>query len=536
MIKQAFFLISFVLFLFSCKSDPKSPKEITAESTTQVEVNSEYYKEPFRPQNHFTPPSGKMGKPNAMLYHDGAYHLFYQNKVSMEDGDKFSWGHAKSSNLIKWEHLPTIFNPGEASAIMAGSVVMDYSNSSGFGQENKPAMIAVYTKKDVQKAAQGKNDFLTQNLAYSLDDGLTWTEYKDNPIVSNPGIKDFMDPKVLWHGPTKKWIMVVSAGNRVKIYHSPDLKEWAYASEFGKDYGSHEGTWERPDLIYVPIKKTDGEGKWVLMVTVNKGEEKGGKSTQYFVGDFDGNTFSSMYPKETVRWMDYGLDLSEMISCSGMPIGDGRKLIFGLIDNTMYSDQLPTESWKGSLSIPRHLVFKYDAAGGLFLDIQPVRELKKLMGKPKSFEKIMVNGEKDLSSEFGEQIMPGVFTLFIKAIEGTPNMALELSNDIGEKLLIGYDFKETKYYVDRSQAGKADIHESFNTINSTTTGKKNVSATTIFAFVDVSGVEVFFEKNTIPMTNLIFPTKPYTKVKVISTNGLTEVNLRVLQSNSMWEN
>ncbi|MGO4274452.1 glycoside hydrolase family 32 protein, partial [Paenibacillus sp. TAF58] len=234
-----------------------------------------YYTEKFRPQYHLSPKSGNMSDPNGMVYFDGEYHQFYQNSAQ--------WGHAVSKDLLHWEHLPVALARDSLGEIWSGSAVVDSKDTSGFFG-GKAGLVAIFThfKAGVQ----------SQSIAYSADKGRTWTKYEGNPVIPNPGLKDFRDPKVIWHAPTHSWVMVVSVDNRVRFYSSPDLKSWKMTSEFGSDQGSHAAVWECPDLFELPVEGSKTK-KWVLAVSIGSNDTTKGSTAQYFVGTFDGLTFKN---------------------------------------------------------------------------------------------------------------------------------------------------------------------------------------------------------------------------------------------------
>ncbi|MDX1470862.1 MAG: glycoside hydrolase family 32 protein, partial [Flavobacteriaceae bacterium] len=171
-----------------------------------------YYTEQYRPQFHFSPEENWMNDPNGLVYHNETYHLFYQYYPDSTVWGPMHWGHATSKDLLKWKHQPIALKPDSLGYIFSGSAVVDYNNTSGFGTESKPPMVAIFTYHNIEGEKAGKEDFQTQGIAYSLDEGETWKKYKANPVVKNPGIRDFRDPKVFWHEETNQWIMVVVAG------------------------------------------------------------------------------------------------------------------------------------------------------------------------------------------------------------------------------------------------------------------------------------------------------------------------------------
>ncbi len=248
------------------------------------------YKEKYRPQFHFTPPSQWMNDPNGMFFYEGEYHLFYQYYPDSNVWGPMHWGHAVSDDMVKWEHLPIALYPDSLGYIFSGSAIVDWNNTSGFGAKGNPPIIAVYTYHDPVGEREGRIDFQSQGLAYSLDKGRTWTKYAKNPVLSNPDIRDFRDPKVTWYEPEKKWIMTLAVWDHVRFYESKDLKSWNFLSDFGQDWGSHAGVWECPDLFKMEVSNTEEE-RWVLLVSINPGGPQGGSATQYFVGHFDGQVF-----------------------------------------------------------------------------------------------------------------------------------------------------------------------------------------------------------------------------------------------------
>jgi len=264
------------------------------------------YREPFRPQFHFTPAKNWMNDPNGMLYYDGEYHLFYQYNPFGDKWGHMSWGHAVSRDLAHWEHLPVALYEENGVMIFSGSAVVDWRNTSGFGQNGKPPLVAIYTGHYTEKPLQD------QQIAYSNDRGRTWTKYAGNPVL-DIGEKDFRDPKVRWHEPTQRWIMTVAwpVERKIRFYASPNLKDWSHLSDFGPA-GSTSGIWECPDLLPLKVEGSRAE-KWVLIVNVGSGAAAGGSGCQYFVGEFDGTKFAldPSYPKPQTEFVPEGRVLAD---------------------------------------------------------------------------------------------------------------------------------------------------------------------------------------------------------------------------------
>ena len=263
----------------------------SCQSPQQQIQDARYYTEAHRPQIHFSPETQWMNDPNGMVYYEGEYHLFYQYHPESTVWGPMHWGHAVSRDLVHWEHLPIGIYPDSLGTIFSGSAVVDWNNTTGFGEGKQPPLIAIFTQHSHELERAGSDLFQTQGIAFSTDKGRTWTKYEGNPVIPNPGIRDFRDPKVHWHEESQQWVMIFAAWDRVRIYTSPNLKEWEFASEFGADIGTHGGVWECPDLFPLQIEGAEEE-RWVMLVSINPGGPNGGSATQYFVGDFDGKIFT----------------------------------------------------------------------------------------------------------------------------------------------------------------------------------------------------------------------------------------------------
>src|ERR1700759_37504 len=325
------------------------------------------YKEQYRPQIHFSPPAHWMNDPNGLLFYEGTYHLFYQYYPKATVWGPMHWGHAISTDLINWKNQPVALYPDSVGLIFSGSAVVDYNNTSGFGKNGKPPLVAIFTHHDQAKEKDGKNDTENESLAYSNDGGKTWTKYQHNPVLKNPGISDFRDPNVMWYAPGKKWVMSLETKDRLTFYSSKDLKSWTKESEFGEHLGAHGGVWECPDLF--PLTAADGKKLWVLIVNINPGGPAGGSATQYFTGDFDGKTFT---PNRTdTRWLDEGTD--EYAGVTWHNTGN-RRIFLGWMSNWSYATVVPTSPWRSACTVPRELgLFTY--LGHMYLKSAPVTQL-----------------------------------------------------------------------------------------------------------------------------------------------------------------
>lgn len=250
-----------------------------------AQTNNEF-SEQYRPQFHFTPEQNWMNDPNGLVFHDGQYHLFFQYNPYGDQWGNMSWGHAVSHDLLHWEHRGVAIPVENGMQAWSGSAVVDHNNTSGFGSIGNPPIVAIYTGH-----VHGQPQ--VQNLAYSTDNGENWTIYEGNPVL-DIGNYDFRDPKVFWHEDSGRWVMAVArAVDRViDFYGSNDLKDWELLSSFGPA-GSIDGVWECPELFELPVDGDPNNTKWVLQVDVTSAAPAGGSGAQYFIGDFDGETFTS---------------------------------------------------------------------------------------------------------------------------------------------------------------------------------------------------------------------------------------------------
>lgn len=460
--------------------------------------------EPHRPQFHFTPKEKWMNDPNGLVYHKGVYHMFYQYYPDSTVWGPMHWGHATSKDMLHWQHQPVALYPDSLGYIFSGSAVIDVNNTAGFG---KDAMIAIFTHHNVTGERAGRNDFQNQSIAYSLDDGKTWTKYASNPVLKNPGITDFRDPKVSWYEPQKKWIMTLATKDRITFYSSPDLKRWTKESEFGETLGAHGGVWECPDLFPLNL---NGKKIWVLLVSINPGGPNGGSATQYFIGDFDGKTFT---PFETeTKWMDYGTDNYAGVTFSNT---GNRRVLIGWMSNWQYAQVVPTKNWRSAMTIPRELYLK-EVNKKILLASKPVREFDKMLAKSTTVSNISIKNSYTLSSNLNAT--GSRFQLSLSDIDAN-DFSIVLSNKKGDELVIGYNKADNQYFIDRSKSGIIAFETGFakRHIAPRVSVSKTINLTLI---ADVASVELFADDGLTVMTDIFFSKEVYTTLTIYSRNGV----------------
>lgn len=498
-----------VSFLAACNSEKKTPAEITL------------YNEQHRPQIHFSPEAHWMNDPNGMVYFNGTYHLFFQYFPDSTVWGPMHWGHATSKDLVHWAQQPIALYPDSLGYIFSGSAVVDVNNTSGFGENGKIPLVAMFTHHDPKGEKERSGIYQNQSLAYSLDEGQTWTKYSGNPVLKNPGIKDFRDPKVSWYEAGQKWIMTLATLDRITFYSSPDLKTWSKESEFGKEAGAHGGVWECPDLFTLDH---DGEKIWILIVNINPGGPNGGSATQYFTGKFDGKTFT---PFQTdTRWLDYGPD--EYAGITWANTGD-RKIFFGWMSNWQYANVVPTEMWRSACTVARELGLQKQGDRYLVTS-QPVKELTTLEEKTISVDNVAATNY-DLTTKTGKLNGPARINFTTDKLE---TFSLTLSNKLGERLKIGYDQASNNYYIDRTKSGKVNFEKGFAArhVAPRFSSKSNAD---IQLIIDNASVELFADNGLTVMTEIFFPNELMSDITFQSANKMVISNLSFNSLTSIWK-
>ena len=430
-------------------------------------------REKYRPVYHHTPAWGWMNDPNGMFYKDGVWHLYFQYNPYGSQWENMTWGHSTSTDLIHWTFQGAPIEADAWGTVFSGSAVVDHNNTSGFG---KGAVVAMYT-------SAGENQ--TQSIAYSNDNGQTFTKYEGNPVLTS-NTPDYRDPHVFWNEDIKRWNMIMAEGQHMDIYSSADLKEWKLESQFGAEYGNHGGVWECPDLMKMKVRGTD-QYKWMLLCNINPGGPFGGSATQYFVGQFDGHKFTCESAPEVTKWMDYGKDHYATVTFDNAP--DGRRVAMAWMSNWQYANQVPTMQYRSANSVPRDLDL-YEYQGQTYCGVTPSPELA--AARPKKATKTL--------TEACEMVV---------TLKG--NATITLANDKGEQVVMTYDEKSRTFAMDRTKSGQKEFSDDFAAL---TVAPVHGKMSQLRLFIDRSSIEAFDADGKMAMTNLVFPTKPYNKVLV----------------------
>ena len=472
-------------------------------------------REKYRPAYHHTPLYGWMNDPNGMFYKDGMWHLYYQWNPYGSKWQNMTWGHSSSKDLVTWEHHPAAIEPNGLGAVFSGSSVVDTDNTAGFGEN---AVVSLYTSAGVSQI---------QSLAHSEDGGQTFEIYPGNPIITLES--EARDPNMFRDAANGQWVLALAHAldHEMLFFTSPDLKNWTLQSAFGKGIGAQDGVWECPDLFKLKVDGTDEE-KWVLVCNINPGGPFGGSATQYFVGDFDGKTFKADADAEgniPTKWMDYGKDHYATVSWSDAP--DNRRVLLGWMSNWQYAAEVPTMQYRSANTLPREAGLFKGSDGRIYMSSSPSPELVGLRDK----ETVRVSN-KSVGRKAREFALPvtndGVCEILLDLdCRKSDSVDIRIANNAGEAVTLIYDASNHTLSFDRRSSGIVDFSQDFPAVTVAPTfeiGRK----ISLRIFIDRSSMEVFGNDGKFVMTNLVFPTKPYTTLSIAADGGSARIeNLKI---------
>lgn len=472
-------------------------------------------REKYRPAFHHTPLYGWMNDPNGMFFKDGRWHLYYQYNPYGSKWQNMTWGHSVSSDLITWEHLPNAIRPNGLGTVFSGSCALDEANTAGFGSN---AVIALYTSAGMSQM---------QSLASSLDDGLSFDIYPGNPVITME--TEARDPKIFWNPEIGLWNLVLAHAleHEILIFTSPDLKRWELQSRFGQGLGAQGGVWECPDLVELPVTGTD-QSKWMMICNINPDGPFGGSGTQYFIGDFDGKTFTADTDENgqvQTKWLDYGKDHYATVTWSNAP--QGRCTAIGWMSNWQYAAEVPTRQYRSANTLPREIGLFRAPDGGIYASCTPSPELDSLREQLVGYQKRAVIGKRSRTYAL-PAAHDGIceITCDIDAWKAAA-VDITLSNRQGDRVVMRYDPQARTLSFDRTRSGIVDFSENFPAVTVAPTYEES-GKVSLRIFVDRSSIEVFSADGRFVMTNLVFPTAPYTTLTVTAQDGSAKIaNLNI---------
>jgi fructan beta-fructosidase len=513
-------------------SHPPAPLEPSARPHEEEEA--------FRPLVHFTARDTWLNDPNGLIHHDGLFHLYFQNNPFGNVWGNMSWGHATSADLVHWQEHPVAIACDEREDVFSGSIVFDALNSSGLGTPERPPLIALYTS--AFKPGAGYDGIQAQSVAYSVDGGYAWTKYEGNPVLSRDS-PEFRDPKVFWYSGehASYWVLVAveAVRHQVVLYRSDDLLRWHHLSDFGPANATG-GVWECPDLFPLPVDGEPDATAWVLTVNLNPGGPNGGSAGQYFVGDFDGTSFTS---RSTVTeglddgshlrdygWLDWGRDFYAAVAFSDAP--DGRRILIGWMNNWQYANEIPSSPWRSAMSLPRELSLVDTGAGLRVVQrVPPEADRAAFPAEPVAHEPRPLENEvwsvpapDSVALRIDATFRPGEVREFGLVVRGdtTGNTGTRIGVLPGEGMLV----------LDRTASGAAGFSESFPSVETAPIDSAD-GTYRITVYTDRCSVEVFAQDGLVTLTDLVFPGESATAVSVYAHGGTVHLDeLRVVAAGS----
>jgi len=481
-----------IYLLPSCKKGDPIIKPVITDTLVTLSGSD------YRPAYHFTPPSEWMNDPNGLVFYKGEFHLFYQYNPGDIIWGPMNWGHAVSTDLFNWQDLPIALIPDNLGTIFSGSAVVDSSNTSGLKAGNESPLISIFTENGNQQV---------QSIAYSNDRGRSWTKFANNPVLPNTGYPNFRDPKVIWFPNENKWIMAVTIGTSINFYSSIDLKRWTYESNFSLGSSLQGGVCECPDLFQLPVSGTNLK-KWVLMISLSTGAPNGGTGIEYFIGDFDGKTFTAS--TTTPSWLDYGTDNYAGATYNDIPASDGRRIFIGWMNNWNYAGVIPASNWRSTMTVPRAITLVQNGPN-YGLSFNPVTELENYKTQSTSISQ----SQNSISLTNNSIIKSGSYELSLTADFSQSDSLQFIVGNSKENLVVVFDKKHGKVSIDRSNSGNISFYNSFRNLIVcpifTVGTDQKVDIQMLF---DKTSVEVFWNNGLGIMTAQYFPYYQYNYIQI----------------------
>lgn len=473
----------------------------------------------FRPTYHFAPENW-MNEPNGLIKIGDTWHLFFQHNPTGNFWGNIHWGHATSTDLINWKNQPEALGVEGGIESFTGTAWYDEANDSGLGTEGEPPYLAFFTGYFPDSGVQD------QRLAFSVDQGSTWTKLPDNPIISKEqeaphditGGLETRDPKVFFHEPTGKWVMILSHGGQDKMtfWTSTDTKDWTWQSDFTSQNvtGLPSGIkgWEVPDFFELPIEGTS-EKKWVMLITSAEGSPATGNGNLGLTGSFDGEVFTADPIGTDPLWLDYGRDFDGSLSWENVPASDGRRIISSVMNS--YGGNPPTDTWKGMLSFPRTLKLKSIEGELRFLQ-DPVEELDEVSSVlTRIGNETLAPGQTLLSDVKGRAL-----DIRISAIpDEESTLSLAVRKGESEQTLISYSMSSGEFSVDRTESGDISYDPAAGGVHTTTFSPDANGVVGLRVLVDECSLEVYGGEGQAVISNLIFPDTASDGVALTTTGG-----------------
>lgn len=465
--------------------------------TVFAEKPVKIFNELHRPQFHFSPEKNWMNDPNGLVYYDGEYHLFYQHNPFGNEWGYMHWGHAVSTDLVRWEHLPIALYPDNDSkdkdscTAYSGSALVDHNNLTGLQKGEEKTILLFYTSKKCG-----------QRLAYSNDKGRTWLKYDKNPIIAFDETDDARDPKVIWHEPSKQFVMVLyrrpnnnDKQKGISFYTSKNLLDWEFKNHL-------VGFYECPDLVELPVNRRADDKKWVLF----------DGDGSYVIGLFDGENFITESPK---LQSDFGQNYYATQTWSNIPEADGRTIQIAW----MRGAEFPEMPFNGQMTFPCELSLK-KYLEGIKLTRKPIKEIELLHQKGEVYE--------------NKNLIPGLNKNLLNSIKGD---CFHIVGSFRVKTADSFGFVVR---LDKTNNG---VEIMYNVKNNTLTcmGKSAVvepvdGVVKLEILLDRASLEIFANDGKVAMSSSITSTEKANGIYLFNIGGEVLVEkLEVYPMKSIWQ-
>lgn len=514
--RNTLLILVFAALLGSCMPE-------TEDTSQDRQTIDPHYLDPYRPQIHYSRHTDWLSDPNGLFYFDGQWHLMFQGFSNRLPWRGTNWDHAVSTDLLHWEHRPTVLQAEGVINYYSGSAVVDTCNISGLGSGEQIPILLFYTTDYDRSPVRHFNKI---SIAYSVDNAQSWV-YGDLDAVEHTGHAAERDPSVFWHEPGQKWIMATVGDHAIRFYSSENLLDWTYESE-----ALHGSSWECPDLNTMTVEET-GETK-VVLITSKHGAPNSSHGTAYHVGIFDGHQFHPEDSTETLQWLDWGTDFYAGITYSNAP--EERVLLqswFGW-PSQINRSFARTSKFAGTMNLIRELSLHRDSQGTLYLRSMPIDEYKKLRMDSLSFEEFALTGRKTIRNNIGSH--EPVEILLETTLQQGATFGIRLKNDFGEDYLFHYDDWHNQFIADRSRAGTLPRHinRNYNDLSRMPYSLEE-QRLKLRIYWDVSTFEVFVDEGRQAFSQLLYPREPFDQIELFAHGGHVSVDaLRIYDLKSIW--
>lgn len=486
----------------------------------------------YRPTYHFCPQEYWMNEPNGLIKIGSTWHLFFQHNPDANVWGDMSWGHASSTDLLHWQYLPVALPVDNGIQCFTGTSWFDANNTSGLGSATNPPYLAFFTGYFPSSGVQD------QRLAYSLDQGGTYTKILGNPVISQmqeaphdvTGGLEARDPKVFFYGPTGRWVMILAHGGQDKVtfWTSPDAIHWTWQSDLTASeipgFPSGATGWEVPDFFQLPIEGTP-QSIWVLIFTPANGSPPGGNGVVAVTGSFNGTVFTANPVNAATVWLDYGRDWDGALGWVNVPSSDGRKILAAVMNS--YGANSPTNTWKGMLSFPRTLTVQQLNGVYTFFQ-QPVVELDAVSTSLTLLtNQTLAPGQQLLSTIHGKALDVRISS--IPAADSTLSLAVRVGGT--DQTVIRYVQSSGQLQVDRTSSGNISYDPAAGSVHTVALSPDANGVVEIRVLVDECSVEVFGGQGQVVISDLIFPAETSDGLYLSTTGGnvvLNSVDVRAI--------